>query len=133
VVAFVDVDHLKAVNDEHGHRAGDQLLRDVASGLAARMRSYDLVVRVGGDEFLCALPDVTLVEARRRFDELVSELRDAPTPRSVSFGLSELGPRDSVQDLIERADGELRSDRSRRRSRTPGGEARLVASDRLLA
>jgi diguanylate cyclase (GGDEF)-like protein len=118
VAAFVDVDDLKSVNDQHGHGAGDQLLRDVAAGLVSRMRSYDLVVRVGGDEFLCALPDVTPTEARRRFDELVTELHDGPALRSVSFGLSELRDGDSLHDLIDRADRDLMADRSRQRSRT---------------
>jgi diguanylate cyclase (GGDEF)-like protein len=132
VAAFVDVDDLKSVNDEQGHRAGDQLLRDVAGGLASRMRSYDLVVRVGGDEFLCALPDVTPTQARRRLDELVSELHDGPALRSVSFGLSELREGDSLQELIDRADRDLIADRSRQRSRTfrRGVKARLTASGR---
>jgi diguanylate cyclase (GGDEF)-like protein len=132
VAAFVDVDDLKSVNDEQGHRAGDHLLREVAAGLASRMRSYDLVVRVGGDEFLCALPDVTPTEARRRFEELVSELHDGPTVRSVSFGLSDLRDGDSLQELIDRADRDLMADRSRRRSPTPrrGVKARLAASGR---
>jgi diguanylate cyclase (GGDEF)-like protein len=134
VVAFVDVDDLKSVNDEQGHRAGDHLLRDVAAGLASRMRSYDLVVRVGGDEFLCALPDVTPTEARRRFEELVSELHHGPALSSVSFGLSELRDGDSLQELIDRADRDLMADRSRRRSPTPrrGVKARLAASGREL-
>ena len=132
VAAFVDVDDLKSVNDEQGHRAGDQLLRDVAAGLASRMRSYDLVVRVGGDEFLCALPDVTPTEARRRFDELATELHDGPALRSVSFGLSELRDGDSLQELIDRADRDLMATRSRQRSWTArrGANARLSASDR---
>jgi diguanylate cyclase (GGDEF)-like protein len=131
-VVFVDVDDLKSVNDERGHRAGDQLLRSVAGGLASHMRSYDLVVRLGGDEFLCVLPDVTPTEARRRFDELVSQLRDGPALRSVSFGLSELRDGDSLQELIDRADRDLRADRGRRRSRMSRArvKARLTASGR---
>jgi diguanylate cyclase (GGDEF)-like protein len=117
VAAFVDVDGLKSVNDEQGHHAGDQLLRDVAAELASHMRSYDLVVRVGGDEFLCVLPDVTPTEARRRFDELVSQLHDGPAVRSVSFGISELRDCDSLEGLIERADRDLMAARTRQRSR----------------
>jgi diguanylate cyclase (GGDEF)-like protein len=87
VAVFVDVDGLKSVNDEQGHRAGDQLLRDVAAALASRMRSYDLVVRVGGDEFLCVLPDVTPTEAPRALRR--TRLRAAPRPGTQN---SELRP-----------------------------------------
>ena len=118
VAAFIDVDDLKSVNDKHGHRAGDELLRDVAVGLASRMRAYDLVVRVGGDEFLCVLPDVTPGEARRRLDALVSDLHDGPALRSVSFGLSELRDADSLEELIDRADRDLLDGRRQRRSRS---------------
>ncbi|MBA2695858.1 MAG: GGDEF domain-containing protein, partial [Actinobacteria bacterium] len=55
-VAFIDVDHLKQVNDTRGHAAGDRLLQHVADALRSRLRSYDLVVRYGGDEFICVMP-----------------------------------------------------------------------------
>ena len=84
------VDQLKAVNDRDGHLAGDKLLQDVVAGLKRQMRPYDLVVRVGGDEFVCVLPTVTLAEVRRRFDGLRAELKEDPTVNTISFGLSEL-------------------------------------------
>jgi diguanylate cyclase (GGDEF)-like protein len=124
VAAFVDVDDLKSVNDKHGHHAGDQLLRDVADGLRRHMRSYDLVIRLGGDEFLCALPGVTLIEARRRLDDLRSELRDGPAIRSMSFGLSELGDGDSPQELIDRADRELLAARTEQWSKPKARSSR---------
>jgi diguanylate cyclase (GGDEF)-like protein len=113
VVAYVDVDGLKQVNDEHGHSAGDELLREVAEGLRHHMRSYDLLVRLGGDEFLCVLPGVTVDQARRRLDELGPELPAGPTVGSISIGLSELGDGEGAQELIERADRNLLAARSR--------------------
>ena len=56
---LLDVDHLKAYNDAHGHQAGDQALRTVAQALRSSMRSTDLVARYGGEEFAILLPDTT--------------------------------------------------------------------------
>ncbi len=106
VIAYVDVDGLKAVNDEQGHAAGDEVLRKVADGFRRHMRPYDLFVRLGGDEFLCALPDVTVAEAQRRFGELRSEL-ERSSGTSVSIGYSELRDSDSADDFVERADTSL--------------------------
>jgi diguanylate cyclase (GGDEF)-like protein len=106
VAAFVDVDGLKAVNDKRGHAAGDEVLRTVADGFRRHMRPYDLLVRIGGDEFLCALPDVTAVEAQRRFDGVRSELQDS-AGTTVSIGYSELRDGDSSHDLVTRADAAL--------------------------
>jgi diguanylate cyclase (GGDEF)-like protein len=117
--AFVDVDDLKTVNDEQGHAAGDQVLRDVAAGLASRMRSYDLVIRLGGDEFLCVLPGVTQGETQRRFEGLAIELDEGPALRSMSFGVSQLRDGDSLGDLIDRADRDLMAARRRRRLAAP--------------
>jgi diguanylate cyclase (GGDEF)-like protein len=107
VLAFVDVDGLKAINDAEGHAAGDQLLRDVAAALRAGLRSYDLVVRHGGDEFLCALPGTDVEGARRRFDEVVTSLMKHCPLASVSIGLAALDRGDTLDELTARADGAL--------------------------
>ena len=59
-----DVDHFKAINDEHGHSTGDAVLRDVAYALRQQLRAFDLVYRSAGEEFLVLLPgsDVELAE-----------------------------------------------------------------------
>jgi diguanylate cyclase (GGDEF)-like protein len=113
VAAFVDVDHLKSINDARGHSAGDELLREVAAGLRRHLRSYDLIVRLGGDEFLCVLPHVTLERARHRFDRLNAELRAGAAQGSVSVGFSELHEDESPADLIDRADRDLLAHRCR--------------------
>jgi diguanylate cyclase (GGDEF)-like protein len=120
IAACIDVDALKAVNDKHGHRAGDELLREVAGGLRRHMRSYDLLVRLGGDEFLCVLPGVTHDEARRRFEQLSCELFAGPAMRSISVGLGELRDGDGVQELIDRADQDLLAGRECRRDARMG-------------
>jgi diguanylate cyclase len=103
VAAYIDVVGLKALNDAKGHAAGDALLREVADGVRRHMRPYDFFVRLGGDEFLCALPNVTEVEARKRFDSLLGELQESDGS-SVTIGYSELRDGDTADDLVSRAD-----------------------------
>lgn len=123
VAAYVDVDGLKAVNDTEGHHAGDKLLQDVAECLGRHMRSYDLLVRLGGDEFLCVLPGVTPDDVRRRFEHLGAELSVGPASRSVSIGVGELRDADGPQELVDRADQDLMARRrSARSGRSPGSD-----------
>jgi diguanylate cyclase (GGDEF)-like protein len=111
VLAFVDVDGLKTVNDGYGHAAGDQLLRDVAAALLNGLRSYDLVVRHGGDEFVCALPGTDLDGAQRRFAEVATKLAEKNPRASVSTGLAELADADTLEELTARADAALNAGR----------------------
>jgi diguanylate cyclase (GGDEF)-like protein len=107
VLAFIDVDHLKAVNDSHGHVAGDRLLVEVASTIRAQLRSYDLFVRYGGDEFLCALPGLSMSAATTRLQLINTVLAAGAEHGSITVGLAELQPSDSAADLIARADAAL--------------------------
>lgn len=112
VLAFVDVDKLKATNDSLGHARGDQRLHQTVTLIRARLRSYDLIIRFGGDEFLCALPDMTIELASERFSLVNTDLA-AAQQGSVTVGLAELQPDDAVEDLIARADEAMYTERRR--------------------
>ena len=109
----MDVDGLKKVNDTEGHLAGDSLLLAVADSLRACLRSYDLVMRYGGDEFVCALPNADMAKIRQRFADVSSTLASCPGGGSISVGFAELDDSDSPEDLIQRADADLLTHRRR--------------------
>ena len=106
---------MKAVNDSHGHATGDQLLRDVAAVLRDQARDYDVIVRHGGDEFLLALPEMTMDQARERMELAQAALSSSPNRWSVSVGLALLEEDDTLEMLIERADDALRAVQSSKR------------------
>lgn len=113
VLAFVDVDGLKATNDSLGHVAGDDRLRRTADSIRAQLRSYDLIIRFGGDEFVCALLDVSLPGATKRFGDVRTTMLENDLG-SITVGLAELQVDDSLDDLIARADKALYEERDRR-------------------
>ena len=113
VLAFVDVNNLKVRNDLHGHIAGDRLLRKIADTLRANVRSYDLVVRYGGDEFICGFPALDVNDAAERFARINEELA-ASDEASVAFGLAELEGGDSLTGLIAKADALMYANRYQR-------------------
>jgi diguanylate cyclase (GGDEF)-like protein len=120
-IAFVDVDHLKVTNDEHGHGAGDSLLRAVGVALEAGLRSYDVVVRYGGDEFVCALPGACTEDAVNRMAECGRLLTNAIPEATFSVGIAQFDGRESLIELIARADAGMYSGResSRRVQQRP--------------
>lgn len=116
VVLFIDVDGLKAVNDRDGHAAGDERLRATVAAMRRRLRSYDLVIRYGGDEFICVLTDSGASEAERTAANLCAHVEQS-TGGTISVGIAELAADDSVDALIERADAALYAGRRARSAR----------------
>ena len=74
-VLLLDLDHFKAVNDQFGHKAGDELLKTVAAALRSRIRETDTLARLGGDEFGIILPEVDAQQAEVAADGIVKALR----------------------------------------------------------
>ncbi len=107
----VDVDGLKRINDSAGHLAGDAVLRRVAAELGGAMRPYDVLIRFGGDEFLCALGGAGMTQAKRRFGAVRGRL--AAEEISISAGFAALRGRGGLDDLISRADADLYRGRRR--------------------
>jgi diguanylate cyclase (GGDEF)-like protein len=111
-VALVDLDRFKAINDVHGHDAGDDVLRDFAGFLARSVRRSDCVARWGGEEFAVLFPDLSEAEAgailHRMTRRLAAGAVDAPdgTPISFSAGVIQLNG-DGVEAAMTRADAAL--------------------------
>lgn len=110
---YLDADHFKRLNDNHGHAAGDTALVALAATLRAHSRQDDLIGRIGGEEFALLLPDLDLAQASRRAEQLrlaVRAIKRPDGPLTVSIGVAEYirDGRDNVETLLARADQALR-------------------------
>jgi diguanylate cyclase (GGDEF)-like protein len=113
VLAFVDVDGLREVNNREGHAAGDALLRKVVFAIRSKIRSYEPIVRFGGDEFVCAVTGIDVKQVEERFREIQGALAEAGGA-AVSVGFAVLGDEDLLDDVVDRADAALLEVRSAR-------------------
>jgi diguanylate cyclase (GGDEF)-like protein len=107
VVGYIDVVGLKSVNDSDGHAAGDELLRRAVLAIRSHVRTYDLIVRLGGDEFLCVLSEMSVTTAAERFEAIKAALAKEPGAPQIRVGIAALRAADTAGELIKRADGEL--------------------------
>jgi diguanylate cyclase (GGDEF)-like protein len=113
VIAFVDVDDLKRVNDRLGHAAGDQVLRTLVASMRSHLRSFDPVVRFGGDEFVCGLGGADLEDVERRFALIGRSVKD-DVGVGFSVGLATLAEGETLDELTARADAALLAAKRRR-------------------
>jgi diguanylate cyclase (GGDEF)-like protein len=122
--AMIDVDHFKRINDEHGHAVGDRVLAAMAVLLRDVTRDSDLAVRVGGEEFLLVFGNTTAAEASRACERLLASVREyawdglaAGLTCTVSAGVAQLNPDESVSDWLVRADAALYTSKDAGRDR----------------
>ncbi len=110
-VLMIDIDHFKAINDTHGHAAGDAALRSVADALNGALREHDLLARWGGEEFIAMID----VEGARAVADRVREavaatpfrFGDASPPLRVSIGLAVATPDEALEAVAAKADRAL--------------------------
>jgi diguanylate cyclase len=115
VLAILDIDAFKAINDEQGHAQGDRALVALAQTLKASVRTQDLVARLGGDEFALLVSGLSLRQAEFRLKTVISALASTHFPGTgdssftltVSCGVSEFSAGDTTASLIHRTDEAL--------------------------
>jgi len=120
-VIVIDMDNLKRINDNGGHATGDRAILAVAKRLEACKRSYDVLARYGGDEFVMLLPDTDPAGGRNMMERLINAVKD--DQQSISVGMAfypEHG--DSVEELLDLAD------RAMYFSKTSGGNRMSVGA-----
>jgi diguanylate cyclase (GGDEF)-like protein/PAS domain S-box-containing protein len=124
-VVMIDADHFKAVNDRHGHAAGDAVLRHLAAALSSTFRDVDVVARIGGEEFAVLLPGATLEGAEalawqlcRRFASQAVEMAGARIACTVSAGVASMAPGTAgIDGLLNDADAALYAAKANGRNR----------------
>lgn len=130
-VMIIDIDRFKEVNDRHGHAAGDAVLVEVAARLSAGLAPGDLIARIGGEEFLIALPNRDIGEAQAQAHALCAAIHDRSIPLpdgdqvglTISIGLAMARPGSLPDEAIDRADRALLAAKMQGRNRVIVGRS----------
>jgi len=136
ILALIDIDDFKKINDQHGHPVGDRVILALARRLNENVRRSDLVARFGGDEFAALLAGMPLSVAEKRLSELVRQIEGAlfeyeqggekkQLRFTVTCGVTEYVQGETAAELIKRADDALYEGK-----RT--GKNRVVAKKRSI-
>ncbi|WP_083919216.1 GGDEF domain-containing protein [Methylosinus sp. LW4] len=122
---MADIDNFKKINDGHGHLIGDEVLKNFARTMTKHVEEKDTVARYGGEEFAIIMPAVSYAEAKMAAERIRAEFETkkwaikggAPIGRiTASFGVAQLAPNESAENLIQRADAKLYVSKSRGRN-----------------
>lgn len=111
-IALIDIDFFKSINDTAGHPAGDAAIRQVANTISSHLRAYDSLGRFGGDEFLMVLPHISGIDAVAVIERITKATRalhwaGSKVPITLSIGLTEATPGESIAAMVARADKAL--------------------------
>jgi len=113
-ILLIDVDHFKSINDRFGHAGGDRILSQIASQLLKGLRTSDIAIRWGGEEFLVVLKGSALDSAQRVAEQLRLRIEQAPfmvgtqaVPVTISIGISQYNGVEPCEQVISRADASL--------------------------
>jgi two-component system, cell cycle response regulator len=112
-VLMIDVDHFKRINDEHGHPAGNHVLKEIVNRATSALRPSDLMARMGGEEFAVVMPEADLNAALQIGERLRSRIGDTPVEGAtitVSVGAAVMRPDREKEELdaaLRRADAAL--------------------------
>lgn len=127
-LAYIDLDNFKAINDVHGHAAGDEVLKRFATVAGSIVRKSDVVGRLGGEEFAMVVYGASMEDARHLIEKLLAEIRNTQVLASgnqirftASAGLAYLDAKErkTVEQLLAQADKALR-------------QAKLAGKDRVV-
>jgi diguanylate cyclase (GGDEF)-like protein len=127
-IALIDLDHFKRINDDHGHAAGDEVLRAFALEATRIVRATDALGRWGGEEFMLLMPDAVLPSAglgaeRLRLALAKLEIQSGDSVLTITFsaGVVQNGPGETIARTVERADLALYSAKSQGRNQVVVG------------
>jgi len=108
-VVYFDLDHFKQVNDREGHAVGDKILRATTDIMRSRSRPGEVLARLGGEEFVSLLPNADEAAAWQYAERIRQAIEENPGPVkiTISAGVAQAGPSDSLETLISRADNAM--------------------------